>query len=120
MTIITQIILLAGAFFVFVAALGIVRFPDLYTRMHAAAKAASFGLGLILTAAALAHGNTETTIKAILAIAFIFLTAPIASHFIARGAYHRRTPYWDGTVVDELKDGPHDPGAHAPKPEDPV
>jgi multicomponent Na+:H+ antiporter subunit G len=111
MEIITQLLVLAGAFFVFVAALGIVRFPDLYTRMHAAAKAASFGLGLIMAAAALAHGNTETTLKALLAIAFIFLTAPIASHFISRSAYHRRIPYWEGTILDELKDGEHDPGA---------
>lgn len=75
-----------GAAFILLAGIGIVRFPDLYTRMHAATKASTIGIGLICVAGALAidHG----TAKILLAAAAIFVTAPTAAHLIGRAAYH--------------------------------
>lgn len=86
MDVVVGIIALVGAAFVFLAGVGVVRFPDLYTRMHAATKASTIGVGLVCVAGALAidHG----TAKVLLAAVFIFVTAPTAAHLIGRAAYH--------------------------------
>jgi multicomponent Na+:H+ antiporter subunit G len=99
----TAILLLAGAGFAFIAALGIVRFPDLFTRMHAASKASSLGLGCLLMGVALAYPTPIVIAKCITVLLFIFLTAPIAAHMIGRAAYLLKVPFWKGTVADELK-----------------
>jgi len=91
------ICMIAGAFFVAVAALGVLRMPDLYTRMHAATKAGTLGAGLLLVGAALLLRDPWVTARAVLTVAFIVLTVPVASHLIARAA-HRSTPFeiWQG------------------------
>jgi len=91
-----------GAFFVFVAGLGIWRFKDIYMRMHAATKAGSLGLGLILLAMALQDPSPAVIVKCVLVIAFIFLTAPIAAHMISRAAYIHQSELSDKTRADEL------------------
>jgi len=98
-----MVFLLVGAGFVFIAALGIVRFPDLFTRMHAASKASSFGLGCILLGVAIAHPSPIVIGKCIMVLMFIFLTAPIAAHMIGRAAYLLKVSFWKGTLIDELK-----------------
>ncbi|MDZ7291998.1 MAG: monovalent cation/H(+) antiporter subunit G [candidate division KSB1 bacterium] len=97
-------LLIAGSVFMLIAALGVLRFPDVFTRMHAAAKAASFGVGLILAAVAVNFGTAGIMIEAMLVIVFIFLTAPVSSHMIGRAAYFLNVPMWQGTVRDELRD----------------
>lgn len=79
-------LLLAGAFLAFIAALGLFRLPELYTRMHAASKAGTAGSGLLLLAVALQSGEAGTWIKCLLAIAFFFLTAPVSAHLLAKAA----------------------------------
>jgi multicomponent Na+:H+ antiporter subunit G len=91
-----------GAFFVFVAGLGTWRFKDVYMRMHAATKAGSLGLGLMLLALAIQSPTPAVLVKAVLIIAFIFLTAPIAAHMISRAAYLHKSPVSDKTRLDEL------------------
>ncbi len=86
------------------AAIGIVRFPDLFTRMHAAAKASSFGVALMLIAVAIYFGSAWVIFEVVLVISFIYLTAPVACHMISRAAYFLNIPMWEGTVVDELRD----------------
>jgi multicomponent Na+:H+ antiporter subunit G len=93
---------LLGAALVFIAALGVVRLPDLYTRMHAASKASSLGLSLLLLAAAIAHPEPVLWLKAVLGILFLFLTAPVAAHLLGRSAYVHKVPLWKGSTVDEL------------------
>jgi len=102
--IIASIFLIAGSIFMFLSALGILRFPDVFTRMHAATKASSFGCGLMLIAVMLHIGGAGIIIGAFLTIIFIFMTAPVASHMIGRAAYFRGVRLWEKTVVDELKD----------------
>ena len=80
--------LVAGAAFVFVAAVGVLRMPDLYTRMHAAAKAGALGAGLTVVSAAVAVGGASLAVRALVTLVFIVLTAPVAAHALAR-AYHR-------------------------------
>jgi len=79
-----SICLLIGGFFSLVAALGVFRFPDFYSRIHAATKASTFGLGFTGIAAALALGTTSAWVKMIAAIAFLFITLPVAAHLLGR------------------------------------
>jgi multicomponent Na+:H+ antiporter subunit G len=97
------IFLLAGAAFIFIAALGLVRFPDLFTRMHAASKAGSLGLGCLLIGAAIAHPTPIVIARCVMVLLFVFLTTPIAAHMIGRAAYLLKVPLWSGTRRDELE-----------------
>lgn len=74
-----------GSALVALAGLGVLRLPDLYSRMHAATKATTMGIGLVTIAAALAIPGAAA--KAFLASMAIFFTAPSAAHLIGRGAY---------------------------------
>ncbi|MFV0414946.1 MAG: monovalent cation/H(+) antiporter subunit G [Chthoniobacterales bacterium] len=100
---IINILALIGAFFIFVAGLGIFRLPDIFLRMHAATKASSLGLGLLLLALIFVVPEWGVAIKAGLMIFFVFLTSPIAAHMISRAAYFHNTPMADNTKLDELK-----------------
>jgi multicomponent Na+:H+ antiporter subunit G len=94
---------LLGGFFISVAGLGTWRFHDVYMRMHAATKAGSLGLGLLLAAIAIKSPTPFVLLKAVAIIGFIFLTAPIAAHMISRAAYIKKTPIWSKTHLDELE-----------------
>jgi len=108
-----------GAAFVLVAAIGIIRLPDLLTRMHAATKAGTLGAGLLYVAVALAVPGDGVAVKSGAIIAFLLLTAPIASHVIARAAYHRgEVDLWDRTRFDELHEALSRRSAHPPRPAD--
>jgi multicomponent Na+:H+ antiporter subunit G len=96
--------LVIGAFLMFLTGLGLVRMPDIFTRMHAATKSASLGVALLLLAAALFFQETMVVTKAVVTIAFIFLTAPVAASLLGRAAYARRTPLWEHSVLDEGRD----------------
>ncbi|MDJ0943719.1 MAG: monovalent cation/H(+) antiporter subunit G [Kiloniellales bacterium] len=100
--IITSVLVVAGAFFAFAAALGVLRLPDVLIRMHASTKAGTLGCGLILLAVATHFGETAIVARALAAILFLLLTAPVAAHMIGRAAYRTGVPLWKGTVVDEL------------------
>ena len=95
------ILLLGGSFFMLVASIGLIRLPDVYCRMHAATKATTFGMGGILLGASLIFQSTTVTTQALLAIFFLFLTAPVAAHLISRAAYKRGPDLCDETSHDE-------------------
>jgi len=84
---ITAVLLLAGAFFALVAAIGIVRLPDLYTRMHAASKAGTVGSGLLLLGAGLYSGELAVLARALAGFLFFILTAPVSAHLLARASH---------------------------------
>jgi len=111
------ILLVAGGFFAFVAALGVVRLPDIYIRMHASTKAGTLGAGLIFLGAAVHFGDTVSVSLAVLTILFLMVTAPVAAHAIGRAAYRSGTPLWGRTLCDEL--GRHGLGEEAPPPPKP-
>jgi multicomponent Na+:H+ antiporter subunit G len=83
-----------GVFFLVMGAVGILRFPDFYTRMHAAGKCDTLGSLLIVTGLALHTGFTLTSAKIIAIAVFIFLTSPTATHAIARAALKNKIPLW--------------------------
>ena len=82
--ILVSILLLLGAFFILVAAIGIIRFKDVLSRLHATTKATSFGILLLILAFITFYPSLFTIIKALLVIVFIYLTAPLAAHSIAK------------------------------------
>ncbi|MCG8357530.1 MAG: monovalent cation/H(+) antiporter subunit G [Kiloniellales bacterium] len=100
--ILAALLVVAGGFFALAAALGVLRLPDVLIRMHASTKAGTLGCGLILVAVAVHFGDTGIVARAVAAIVFLLLTAPVAAHMIGRAAYRTGVPLWQGTVIDEL------------------
>lgn len=78
---------------------GIVRFPDVYTQLHASGKAAFLGVSFLLVAAALGGGPALAS-RVVLAVV-LALTTPVAAHAIAQAAYHRREPMRAAGAIDE-------------------
>jgi len=99
---IIAILLGGGAFFAVLAAIGIVRFPDLYVRLSAATKASTLGTSLILAGVALFFDDAAVTGKITAIIVFIALTAPVAAHMLGRAAYFSGVPLWEKSVRDDL------------------
>jgi len=112
MSLIVAIFLLCGAFFAFVAALGVIRLPDFYMRMHAATKAGAFGATLLLLGAAIHFGSLRAIITCALIIMFFYLTTPIAAQTIAQAAYRKKVPLWAKTGKDQLAE---DEGTDSPR-----
>lgn len=90
-----------GVFFMLVGAIGVVRLPDAYHRLHAATKCATLGIaGLLL--GVLFHVHTlDIVMKSLLVIVFMFVANPVGSHMLAKAALRDRAPQWDGTIEDE-------------------
>ncbi|MEX0681485.1 MAG: monovalent cation/H(+) antiporter subunit G [Balneolales bacterium] len=101
--IIAGICLILGGFFMFVAAVGILRLPDILMRMHASTKAGTLGIGLILLAVAFTYAEIGIVSRAVATIIFVLMTAPVAAHTIGRAAYYHGIKFWKGTIVDDLK-----------------
>ncbi|HOO62683.1 MAG TPA: monovalent cation/H(+) antiporter subunit G [Synergistaceae bacterium] len=79
--------MLGGTFFALASVIGILRFPDVYTRLHAGTKALSGGAILILLGVALRMEGWQGTAKIFMIILFLLGTNPLASHAIARSCY---------------------------------
>jgi multicomponent Na+:H+ antiporter subunit G len=99
--IIVAVMLVSGAAFMTLAGLGIFRMPDLFTRMHASTKGASLGVALLLIASAIYFQDLAVATKALITVAFIFLTAPVAAHMLGRAAYAKNVKLWDQSIMDE-------------------
>ncbi|MDP5084384.1 MAG: monovalent cation/H(+) antiporter subunit G [Yoonia sp.] len=84
--IVISIFLLLGGFFALIAAIGVLRLPDVLTRMHASTKAGILGSSLILIGGAIYLQDTEVTSRVIATILFLMLTSPIGAHMIGRAA----------------------------------
>lgn len=80
-------LMLVGATFSLLAAIGVLRLPDLYTRLHAASKAGVVGAGLILAAVAISAFDSAVALRAGLGIVFLLLTTPVSAHLLARAAF---------------------------------
>ena len=92
-----------GVFFTFVAGVGLLRLPDIYTRTHSASKSDTLGAGLALAAVAVTFGPDLPTIKAALLVLFMFITNPTAAHAIARAAADQGIEPW--TAEDDGNGG---------------
>lgn len=86
------VLLLAGSGLALIAALGLHRFSDAYARLHAATKATTLGLALVLTSAILAHGTDGREIVTLL---FVLLTAPVGAHMLSKAMYETGYRPWE-------------------------
>ncbi len=79
--------IVTGVFFFTVSTIGLLRLPDVYTRLHATSKGDTLGAGLCLIGAMIHLGWTMTTLKLLFAVLFIWITSPTSSHLIGKAAY---------------------------------
>ncbi len=107
----TIVLVLIGGFFSVLAAVGLLRMPDVYCRMQAATKAGTLGVGCMVLAVATHFVSLDVVLESLLVIGMLFITAPISSHLIARAAYFVGSPLWDGTAHDEMR-GCYDADSH--------
>ncbi len=89
-----SILILAGAIFTFIGSLGLVRLRDFYTRLHAPTKATTLGVGSLLIASSIYFSTRGDGISLheILITLFLFITAPVSAHLMAKAALHLRLP----------------------------
>ena len=93
-TIVAIILMLGGAFFLTVSALGLLRLPDFYARTHAVGKSETLGSILMLSGLAVYNGWELTTIKILFIVFFVLIANPTATHAIARAALRTGLPPW--------------------------
>jgi multicomponent Na+:H+ antiporter subunit G len=84
LTLLVSFLVVLGAVISLVAAIGLLRLPDIFSRMHAVSKAGTAGSGLALVALAIYSAELSTTIKCIAAVVFLFLTSPVSAHLLAK------------------------------------
>ena len=101
-TIVVAAMLVIGAAFTLIAALGLVRLPDVFTRMHAASKAATLGSCVLLIALGIQADDNGTLTRALAGVVFFMLTAPISAHLLAKASYSTGYRMSDESVVDEM------------------
>ncbi len=90
-----------GLFFLIVGAVGMVRLPDVYHRIHAVSKCSTLGLLGLLLAAIFHVGTLPVAAKALLTLVFAFTATPVGSHVLAKAALAAKTDQWDGTLSDQ-------------------
>ncbi len=109
--------LISGALLSLAAGVGLLRFPDLLSRMHSATKPQVLGLLLILTGAALRLQNTIDVTTLVLVGLFQLATAPVSAHMVGRAVYRAEYIRSDGLVVDELADSDANGRTAEPEPD---
>lgn len=104
---ILAVLLVAGGVFTFIGSLALVRFKDFYTRLHGPTKATTLGVGCLLLASALFFSlhSEGFSLHEVLVSLFLFITAPISAHLLAKLALHQKL----SSVVPLPKDQDQDP-----------
>lgn len=93
-----------GIIFDFFGCLGLVRFPDVYNRLHSSIKCVTLGTCSILFGLFLYKGLSPCGVKALLCILFLVLTAPVSAHALARAAHKSGVKLWDKSVCDKYQE----------------
>ena len=89
---IVSALVVLGAMFALIGSIGLARFPDVFTRLHGPTKATTLGVGSLVLASIVwlsSHGDA-VTFREVLLAAFLFMTAPVSAHLLAKAALHRR------------------------------
>ncbi|MCD2168396.1 MULTISPECIES: monovalent cation/H(+) antiporter subunit G [Microbacterium] len=105
------ILVLIGALLCLTATIGLLRWPDVPSRLHAATKPQVLGVLLIVVAIALSQRTWEAVAFGIPIILIQFATAPLAAHMVGRAAYRNRTTDEKNLYVDELQHRTEQPGS---------
>lgn len=103
------VLLVAGSIFILLAGVGVVRFTDIYARMHAAAKAPTLAIVLIALGASLAIRTAEAIVTSVLVVILQLLAGPVGAQILGRAVYTQDHPPLDGP--DELATAPSATGA---------
>jgi len=98
-----------GCLLLLLAAVGLVRMPDLYMRMQVASKASTLGAALVLAAAAVGLDDLSATTRAVVTLVFLCITTPLAAHLLARAAAQTGVPFSRETTPVELPPGTAEP-----------
>jgi multicomponent Na+:H+ antiporter subunit G len=93
-----------GAACALIGAIGIVRFPDVYNRIHANTVVVVGGVIVTLIGVSVLEGLSSFTLKALIIALFLFITNPVGSHAIARAAHKSGVKLWRRSVVDQLRE----------------
>jgi len=104
--IVAAVAMIVGTAFMLLTGLGLLRMPDVYTRMHAAGKAGTVGIAFLILAPVAFFAGSEpfVSFRGLLAIVFQLYTTPAATYLLAHACYVTSYPTHDGTELDELKD----------------
>ena len=88
-------LILAGAIFTFIGSLGLARLHDFYTRLHGPTKASTLGVGGVLIASSIyfSHQGEGVSLHEVLITLFLFITAPVSAHLLAKAALHLELPH---------------------------
>jgi multicomponent Na+:H+ antiporter subunit G len=97
-------LLVIGAVFILLAAVGLTRMPDLFLRLSCSSKASTLGILAILVAAGLHFADLGVAGRAAAGAVFLLVTMPVAGQTIARAAYLLGVPLWTGTVADAMRE----------------
>ena len=100
----SSIFIIIGLAFDFFGCLGLLRFPDVYNRLHSSIKCVTLGTSSILFGLFLNKGFSPAGIKALLCIVFLVLTAPVSAHVLARSAHKSGIRLWDKSVCDKYEE----------------
>jgi len=102
-----SLLILVGAVFVFIGSFGLLRLRDFYSRLHAPTKATTLGVGSLLVASAVffSFQDDGLSLHEILVTLFLFITAPVGAHLMAKAALHLRLKSLAQAPTDDLLDG---------------
>jgi len=95
---VSWLLLIAGSFFVITGGIGLLRLPDVYSRMHAAGMTDTLGVGLFIAGMAVQAGFTLVTVKLLIILVFILFTSPTATYALANAV-------WSGGVTPKRRNG---------------
>lgn len=104
MSVVGTVLALSGILLIALAGIGLLRLPDVYSRLNAAGKAAGLGIVLVLLGDLVTTPGWATAAKVVLAIVLQLVTVPVGSFALGRAAYRSGAPLWQGTLYDELAD----------------
>jgi multicomponent Na+:H+ antiporter subunit G len=97
-------VVFVGVLFDLFGCIGLIRLPDVYNRLQAATKCVSLGTCGIMLGIFIMEGFSALGVKALVAIPFIFVTAPTAAHALARGAHISGVALWKKSVCDKYEE----------------
>ncbi len=115
MNVVGTVLALTGILLIALAGIGLLRLPDVYSRLNAAGKAAGLGIVLVLLGDLVTTPGWGTAAKVLLAIVLQLVTVPVGSFALGRAAYRSGAPLWHGTCYDELADDSADDAAGPPQ-----
>lgn len=99
---IAGLLVVTGSLFILTAAIGLIRLPDVYTRMHAASKAGTMGSCVLLLALAVSSADWSISTRALAGIVFFLITVPISAHLLARASHIAGYPLAPAGARDDL------------------